>query len=183
VTVEQSGYGDKDGLKELDPSPSTTLFSFISFHRIGFRLTVSPFPVLLPLPFPHRRPTFSRSFGVRVPLSPFLVRHAVVVSFFVSFGSSSRFGSRFRYVASLLPIVLHLHLALDFDVLRVRSLFPSSNYITYEQSLTIPFPEMRIDGRRLRVNIANQRTGGGGGGGYGGGGGGYGGGGCKWSIH
>ncbi|GAA6063167.1 hypothetical protein JCM10212_005012 [Sporobolomyces blumeae] len=36
----------------------------------------------------------------------------------------------------------------------------------------------RTDGRRLRVNIANQRTGGGGGGGYGGGygGGGYGGG-------
>ena len=34
----------------------------------------------------------------------------------------------------------------------------------------------RLDGRKIRVNLANQR-GGGGGGGYGGGGGGYGGGG------
>ena len=100
----------KDGVKELDPSPSTTLFSFISFHRIGFRLTVSPFPVLLPLPFPYRRSTIFSFIRCSCSPSPFLVRHAVIVSFFVSFGSSSRSGSGFdmshRYCPSFCICIL-----------------------------------------------------------------------------
>ena len=139
MTVEQSGYGDKDGVKELDPSPSTTLFSFISFHRIGFRLTVSPFPVLLPLPFPYRRSTIFSFIRCSCSPSPFLVRHAVIVSFFVSFGSSSRFGSRFRYVASLLPIVFAFASWSRFCCAQGTFTFLSSTSSTYEQSLTIPF--------------------------------------------
>ena len=97
-----------DGVKELVAPPFDNPF-LIHFHRIGFRLTVSPSPLSPSFLSPS---TFSsRSFGVRVSPSPFSRPPS---SRLVSSLSVLRLGSiRFAFDCRIVTAHrLHLHLLL-----------------------------------------------------------------------